>query len=195
MRRIVIPMALAAASLMGLLMSAAPTFAQMSPTPTATPIDQAVADLDPLGRSLRQVQVGLRDNGEQTSLFAVPLDRDAPAFEAPLELYQPSNAVADGQRFRYYRVGPGFRARVQRLDYIVRRGEKGLAINQTPRRDGEFLESPGVDAMYELSPISPLMTPPPAAAPLPTPSSAISGRLDNQIDSRLRNRLGGAQLE
>lgn len=161
----------------------------------AMPIDQAVGDLDALSRSLRQVQAGLRDNGEQTSLFAVPLAAGDDGIGSPLEIYQPTNASASGQRFRYYRVGPGFRARVQRLDYLVRRGRKSLASNETPRQDGEFLESPGVDAMYELSPVSPLSVPSQTSQTPSLPSAAIVGRVDNQINGRVSTRLGGTPVE
>lgn len=161
------------------------------PIPISIPIDQAVADLDPLARSLRRIQPGLRQDGEQTSLFAVPLTDDAAAIDGPMEIYQPTNALTDGQRYRYYRVGPGFRARVQRLDYLVRRGRRNVAYNEAPHLDGYFLESAGIAAVYELEPLSPVPnhTQGQTTHPTPPPSAAIPGRLDNQLETRVENRL------
>jgi hypothetical protein len=163
--------------------------AHYMPYAQAVPIDQAVGDLDPLSRSLRHMPFGLRSDGEHTSLFALPLSPDAA--DRPMELYQPTNTLSDGHRFRYYRVGPGFRARVQRLDYLVRRNVKEMARNEAPQRDGQFFEDPGIGAVYDLEPISPLpdhanpaLRHTPAAIP-----EAIPGRMRNQLHNRLDTRL------
>lgn len=117
------------------------------------PVDQAVGDLDPLARSQRTIQVGLRSTGEQTALFELrpdPAGRTTPGplIDAPV----------------YYRVGPGFRARVDRLDYLVVTPEQTLGLNSAPRRDGEFYELIPANTVFDLRP-SPL-------APLPVASAA-----------------------
>ncbi|MCC5829511.1 MAG: hypothetical protein JJU36_08685 [Phycisphaeraceae bacterium] len=98
------------------------------------PVDQAVEDSDPLARGMRIPSVGLRTDGEQTSLFRL-------------------DDTVDGQPV-YYRFGPGFRARVREMDYLVpvmRRGNRYyLESNRTPARDGWFLEVPPMDVVYEL---------------------------------------------
>jgi hypothetical protein len=67
---------------------------------------------------------------------------------------------SDGQQATYYyRVAPGLRARVNRIDYLVRVGRKEYALNIQPRVDGEFLELIPADAMFELVPM-PLLFPP-----------------------------------
>lgn len=137
-----------------------------------TPIDQGVADLGPHSTSLRRVESGLRVDGEQTSLFRLD----------PVDL---------SQKPTYYRVGPGFRARVDRLDYVVidrhdpgSRRRPNLALNQQPRVDGEFVELIGPNTVFEL-------TLRPAAARRPLPEPRPDARLDGQMDGRLDGRIGG----
>ncbi len=107
-----------------------------------SPVDQAFEDLDPLMTSLRRVEVGLNLNGEQTSLFRLTDEVDS-----------------TGQPVMY-RLGPGFRARVNRLDYVVianpfpvpnvRRSD--LAVN-VAGQDGLFIEAPTANTVYDLRPI------------------------------------------
>ncbi len=149
------------------------------------PIDQGVGDLDPLGISQRQVSVGLRNNGEQTSLFQVTTPGPRSGLEQTAQ----------------YRIGPGFRVRVERMEYLVVDREGKIQFNQAPGEDGRFLEMVGANAVYELSPEP--MLPQPI---LFEPSEAlISGRLDHagassggampmasgQINARLDGRVSG----
>jgi hypothetical protein len=120
------------------------------------PIDQAVEDLDALGTSLRRVEPGLRSDGEQTSLFQTPADEF-------------------GQS-QLYRVGPGFRARVDRVDYLVRRDRRDVAFNVAPRRDGEFVELAPTQTVYELTPMPTIVAPPPPGA---------DARVNRQVDGRV----------
>jgi hypothetical protein len=122
------------------------------------PIDQAVEDLDALGTSLRRVEPGLRSDGEQTSLFQVPADEY-------------------GQS-QLYRVGPGFRARVDRVDYLVRRDRRDVAFNVAPRHDGEFVELAPTQTVYELTPM-------PAVVVNPPPATGADARVNRQVDGRV----------
>lgn len=115
---------------------------------TAIPVDESVQDIDPLARSLRQVPLGLRTTGEHTCVFAVPVDPGTSASNQPTGLYQPYGQ----DRYAYYRIGPGFRARMDRVDYLVRVGDRGLGMNIQPRRDGEFIEVIGPNAFFDLRP-------------------------------------------
>lgn len=131
----------------GLLLALAAIVAPLA-AQTAIPVDEGVQDIDPLARSLRQVPLGLRTTGEHTSVFAVPVDPSASPSDQPTGLYQPYGE----ERFSYYRIGPGFRARMDRIDYLVRVGKKGLAMNVQPRRDGEFIEVIGPNTYFDLRP-------------------------------------------
>jgi len=109
------------------------------------PVDQAFGDLDPLMTSLRRTEVGLNVDGEQTSLFRMdPWVNPGDTFELPT----------------YYRLGPGFRARVNRLDYLVianpfpipnvRKSDLGVNVAGL---DGLFVEAPAGEVVYDLRPI------------------------------------------
>ncbi|MCX5662277.1 MAG: hypothetical protein NTW19_21570 [Planctomycetota bacterium] len=116
-------------------------FAASAHAQTLVPVDQAVGDLDPLSRSQRSVQLGLRSTGEQSALFEVRPDPATlinlgPIYEAP----------------SYYRIGPGFNAHVDRLDYLVATGKRSVATNQAPRRDGEFIELIPANTVFDLRP-------------------------------------------
>lgn len=121
------------------------------------PVDQAVADMDALSTSLRTVHVGLRADGEHTSLFVAP--------------------DPDGDGVQRYRVGPGFRARVDRLDYLVRRDRKAVRMNMAPRVDGEFLELAPANTVYELT-------------PLPEPAAAMPNLPDRRVNRQVDGRVG-----
>lgn len=120
-----------------------------SPTPLA--VDQAVADLDPLSRSIRRVELGLRLDAEQTSLFWLPESGGGTGAGS-------DGPSGDGRASgRYYRVGPGFVARSDRLEYLVpaeiQDGEvRRWEMNITPVYDGLFIELPGPNTVFVLSP-------------------------------------------
>ncbi len=140
-----------------------------------TPVDQAVGDIDLLSRSLRRPEVGLRLDGEQTSLFMLT--------PAPDDL-RGQALRPGGPQTTYYRVAPGLRARVNRIDYLVRVGRKEYGLNIQPRVDGEFLELIPADAVFELVPMPLLFSqaeqPPQDALPEPRrdaqPWAEVNGR-------------------
>lgn len=160
-----------------------------------TPVDQAVGDLDGLTTSLRNVQVGLRSTGEQTSLYQQVVAAGEPDYDRAAWV---STAIGQ-QRAVYYRIGPGFRARVSRLNYLVRVGDKGLALNIAPRFDGEFVELIPNDTVFELNPSmvdyrrlrSADSSAVRAAIPAMTPvAGLVNGRVDGQINGRIDGRVG-----
>ncbi len=134
-------------------------------------VDQAVEDLDPLATSLRQRERGLNIYGEQSSLF-----RRSPDLQ-------------DDAR-TYYRVGPGYRATLDRIDYVVITGPETIEMNVAPPRDGEFHEIVPPNTVFDLRPVS--------------PDLAITGVLDvngppqppppNLVDARLAPVIGGGSL-
>jgi hypothetical protein len=144
-------------------------------------MDQAVGDLDPLSTSLRQMQVGLRSTGEQTSLYRVPALLAAPDY------YQ-------GGTY-YYRLGPGFRARVTRLDYLIPLNKKSAAFDITPKYDGVYIDLIPAGAVFELS-SKPALSGRPAIPQPPPPrmvkaATPIGAPLDGRIDGRVDGRVDG----
>ena len=132
------------------------------------PVDQVVGDLDPLSQSMRQVSAGLRYDGEHTNLFEV-FDFDA----------QPHRQPA------YYQISPGYTARVPRMDYLVRKGERDYAYNQLARYDGEFVELVPADTVFELRPLNQLANDEPTDDEfegLPPPNT-INTRIDSTINT------------
>lgn len=143
------------------------------------PVDQAVDDLDSLAVSMRHVEVGLRVDGEQTSLFRT-VGRDSQLGKT-----------------QYYRIGPGFTARVKRMDYLVLRGggrRPQLHLNITPRVDGEFFELIPADTVFEIQPLDPHALSYPSALDAQPPRSALAPistqrRIDNAVDTRIDSRI------
>jgi len=120
--------------LLGLLSTA--SWAEIQPTSNHwQPVDQSVGDLDSLSTSLRRMEPGLLLQGEQTRLFQVvdPLGVDTPYF---------------------YRMGAGFRARIDRPQYLVvskqSNGRMDLDLNVTPYRAGQFLELVPLGTVWEI---------------------------------------------
>ncbi len=151
------------------------------------PVDQAVADLDLLGTSLRRIETGLRQDGEQTSLYTLD-----PATAGALTGRDLGTVTATPV---YLRVGPGFAASINQIDYLVRSDDpsqpKKIDLNVAPRRDGEFIELVPPNTVYLLSPVDEQRYNPPAAEPV-NPHRMdyrIDGRVDGRIDSRLDNRV------
>ncbi len=145
------------------------------------PIDQAVGDMSANVVSQRRVESGLRVDGEQTSLF---------------QLQQPVDLL---QRPVYYRIGPGFRARTDRLDYLVldkddpgTQRRPNFALNQQPRVDGEFFEIIGPNTVFELAlPHQSPFAPPPRVAPLPIPDARVAPVVDQRLDARVDGIIDG----
>jgi len=174
-----------------LLLTSASAWAQLP----LQPVDQAVGDLDLLSTSLRRREVGLRLEGQETSLFEVPSG----------QLNAGGGLGATGRRF--YLVGQGFQARVSRMDYLVRVGQRGLSLNIHPRNDGEFMPLIPPDTVFELTPLpareihKPYQTPPPNPArleflPLPplAPFDEHSAGHSPPIDRIIHRRGVGNRL-
>lgn len=149
------------------------------PSQQLQPVDQAVGDLDPLSVSMRRIEVGLRIDGEQTSLFKT-VGRDSQFGE-----------------MQYYRIGPGFTARVNRMDYLVLRdgGRRSqLDMNIAPRVDGEFLELIPADTLFEIQPLDPHASSYPLTFEAQPRGRALGPvrtqwRIDNAVDTRIDLRI------
>lgn len=129
-----------------------------------TPVDQAVGDLDGLSTSLRRREMGLRYDGEQTSLIEI---------------------AGEGLGAKtYYRLAPGLRARVDRMDYAVRVGRRDFALNIKPRVDGEFVELIPANTVFELR--HPLNPPP---GPIAQQTGWVDQRITTLIDGRIDTRV------
>ncbi len=174
--------------LAGVLIAAATVGAQAQ---ELVPVEQAVEDLDPLARSLRRVEPGLYIYGQQTSLFR-------------LQPTDPNNL--SGQI--YYRIGPGFRARVSRIDYLSlttdfvprRFRPQDFRLNVQPRIDGAFIELFGPNTVFDLT--NPTLPPLAAPAPVdpyqdpfvqyqnePTLNNQMIPQIDYRLDTRIDTRI------
>ena len=166
----------ASAALLALVMASA-----ARAQPMLQPVDPAVGDLDLLSHNLRVVEPGLRSIGEQSNLFTLqPL--------AP-------GSIATNTVPVYYRLGPGFRARVDRMEYIVPVDERTARRNVTPVRDGFYLERFPANTVFELSARFEAANEPPPSAPdaveFPT-NRADSGRAFDWVRSpQLTPRFAG----
>lgn len=147
-------------------------------------VDPAVGDLDPLSVSQRTVE----GNHSTLGLFTT----GATLYRSPEDLMQ---------KPIYYRIGQGYRARVDRVDYVVldredpgTRRNPNYVTNETPRVDGEFVERIPANAVFEL-------TLPGRASPLDKldlrdtlpalPDHRVAPVLDHRLDTRVDGRVGG----
>lgn len=137
-------------------------------------VDQAVEDLDPLAKSMRRIEPGLDQYGQHSSLFR-RVGRAGALNRVPV----------------YYRIGPGFIARVDRIDYIVRDDENGLTVNEAPKAEGEFIELIGPNTVYELSPITTPRQPETPGSSQHEADNRIwqNMRIDTRIDGRIDTRI------
>ena len=155
-------------------------------------VDQAVADLDPLATSLRAVEPGRRYGGQPFGLFvAVPTPHAASYERDGVNPVIPSTPV-------YYRIAPGLRARVGRIEYLVRTGtggSGGYGWNVAAAVDGQFLEVAGPDTVYDLTPTPPGQIAPGIApgniraTPAPFPGAGAGPDSANAIDARINARI------
>ena len=174
-----------AVGLVAIAIAASPVWGQQT-LRGLEPVDQTVTDMDQLSESLRYMEMGLRPDGEQTSLFRVadswrdPWMRDARPW----------------QRDRtYYRIGPGFVSRVDRLDYLVIRGQgrdAKLRLNLMPRRDGEFVELIPANTVFELRPLDQLLLEPADQMDMAPPSPYL---VDTFIDRRIDYRVAARPVD
>lgn len=141
-----------------------------------TPVDQAVTDLDPLATSLRQIETGLNVYGQDTLLYRIA----------------PGNSTfnLNGYRPTFLRLGPGFQAQVNRIDYLSLVSDplpdqirsKDMAINAQPRIDGAFAELIGPDTVFDLThPLLPALF-------VKSPS-VRSGSFENQYGDEIKHDM------
>jgi len=176
-----------AAMLSCCLLAAARADGLYDPTYTLKPVDQAVADLDPLAVSFRKIDTGLRTDGENTSLFTpAPLPgKQLPPRWMSLEPIRPIESVP------YYFISPGVRARVDRINYLVRNERPhGVDVNVTPRKDGEFIELIPANTVFDLSPdvVRPELDTP-KLPPLSNAPARLDLRVDRQVQSHVDRRI------
>jgi hypothetical protein len=113
-------------------------------------VDQAVGDIDKLSTSLRTIEPGLHVPTQLPALFVpVANPTDSATYTTPLAGPVP-----------YYRMAPGFRARFDRLNYIIVLNPKRhlTAENISPIADGQYIEFAPANMVYELSPLFPSIT-------------------------------------
>ena len=154
-----------------------PAVMAVAQTSEFVPVDQAVGDLDPLSTSLRRVNVGLRSDGEHTSLFQFDRYADQLWFGA-----HSISAIGSGttSQLAYYRVAPGFQAVVDRVDYAVPVGQNSFRFNVPPVRDNQFIELTPANTVFVLTPPAPVT---------PTFDYRIDRRIDGRIDLRIDGRI------
>lgn len=132
------------------------------------PVDQAVGDLDSLSTSLRRVEPGLGQFNARAAL------RELPAAPWTVGVLPAPN----GQRYVY--EAPGFRAYMDRPDYlVVGSSDAGPPVrrNVSPGVDGGFLPMAPANLVYDLRPPSVRTLPPPELDP-------------HWTDTRLDTRIG-----
>lgn len=182
------------------VLAAGPVWGQVRPHEVSPagqrmrPVDQAVEDMDPNAVSTRRVEIGLGVDQTQNSALFVE--------QVPVDLVH---------KPQYWRIGPGFRARVDRIDYVTlhrqdpgTRRNPNLVLNQMPAADGFYAELTGPNTIFELttpgeSPIYRIPTR--QAAPVidyaaaPPQDMRIDGRLDYLVDGRINTRVDGELMQ
>ncbi|MAX25554.1 MAG: hypothetical protein CMJ19_13720 [Phycisphaeraceae bacterium] len=167
-------------------------------------VDQAVADLDGLSRSIRQQGAGLRYDGEHTSLYAIP--------EEKLQQFQVFGQAAQTtgvqHKSAYLRVAPGITSQSDQSYYVVRSNtkESGVDSNVASSQDGAFIEVIPANTVFILSPQVTDMargadTSPQAASADAHPGNALRPqRVDNRVTGqmvsrRIDNRCEGQRID
>ena len=171
--------------------------AEPGQTPTLMRVDEAVGDIDKLSTSLRTIEPGLHVPTQLPALF-VPVGKptDPAAYTSPLAGPVP-----------YYRMAPGFRVRVDRLNYLIIINPKRhqTAENISPIADGLYIELAPANMVYELSPLFPRITTfehennNPKRPSTPEPKDQTDHRLpleriENRIDTRIDPGTVGQRL-
>lgn len=154
----------------------------------APPVDQAVGDLDPLSRSFRRVEPGLRQFDRTTALRPTGSDGWRRINDVPIE---PLTGLPMPHAYVY--TAPGVRAYMPRPDYLVRDADDGRSIdmNMAPARDGEYRLLPPANTVYDLVYRAPLLR------ERELDPDALDRRLDTRIDLRLppvTSRTGNADF-
>ena len=173
------------------ILLAVPAAALAGPPAQWQPVDQAVADLDPLSVSQRRVETGLRSTGEQTTLYRVVVPGVNDRFIDP-GANAGVNPGALGPKVVYYQIVPGVRAKVTRVDYLVKNGGAPSALDIAPTSNGQFVKVVGADTVFELGPAptqavaqpssDALPAGTPVAAPVfPASAAGKSPRVDGRI--------------
>ncbi|MFG0248565.1 MAG: hypothetical protein ACF8OB_06740 [Phycisphaeraceae bacterium JB051] len=113
-------------------------------------VDQAVADLDGLSRSIRQQGAGLRYDGEHTSLYSIPAEK-LQEFQV---FGQAAQTTGVQRKSAYLRVAPGITSQSDQSYYVVRSNtkESGVDSNVASSQDGAFIEVIPANTVFILSP-------------------------------------------
>ncbi|MCE9591613.1 MAG: hypothetical protein K8S99_13940 [Planctomycetes bacterium] len=155
-----------------------------------TPIDRAVGDIDPLSRSLRTVERGLRYGGEHSEVYK-------PSDAALANIPTARSSAASPITSIYYLFGPGYLARVPRLNYVVRRADHTIGTNETPGIDGRLIPRVTNDLVYLIDqvPLRPGYRPEVTPGG-PAPSQRVEpARVDLRVDARLDRRVEPRRVE
>ncbi|MBL4700296.1 MAG: hypothetical protein JKX85_03475 [Phycisphaeraceae bacterium] len=161
-------------------------------------IDQAVADLDGLSRSMRQQGSGLRIDGEHTSLYTIPKEK-----LMQLQVLGQAAQLSGVQRTNaYLRIAPGIMSQSDQTNYLVtsRTSATGVASNVAPALDGLFIETLPANTVFILSPelktlIHQANMQRPSVNPAMQSNALTAQRVENKIDRRVKsNRVNNRQL-
>ncbi|QDU73029.1 hypothetical protein [Mucisphaera calidilacus] len=143
-------------------------------------VDRGVEDVDPVARSLRQLDFGIDERTSRSRMFDLSRDLRGTA------------AVHGTQRSADYRLeGSGFTAYFRRSDYAVRTGKDEYGLNQNVIDGGDQYALTPVDTFYSLVPERPAFVGPEPLRP---------GQVDLRLgaasgDDRMRMAIPGHQLD
>lgn len=161
-------------------------------------VDQAVGDLDPLGRSMRQQGAGLRVDGEHTSLFAISKEN--------LQKYQVFGqaGLSTGiQRTNVFlRIAPGITAQMDQTTYLVPHATNstGVASNVASSKDGAFVEAIPANTIFILSPqlsqaVQQANVNPYRQSNVIPSNRVMPKRVDNRINRQINGRVASNRYE
>jgi len=137
------------------------------------PVDQAVADLDPLATGMRRFGTGLRQDGEHTSLYKLEASATNPTGSVP------GTPLANNLP-TYLRIAPGYIAQVDRIDYLIPTGRRSFERNVSPKRDGRFIELISANTIFVLKTLNPQINP-----SINLDAKSQNHRVDGRVDGRI----------
>lgn len=165
------------------------TAAMAAPPAGYAPVDQAVADLDRLTISLRRVEPGLRvGDGEKTALFA-PMQWPGQSSRAMVAAIPDRTSDSSSP---FYRIGPGFRAKVDRIDYLIKIDKHEYAVNVAPIQDGKFIELVSPNTVFDLQPVLPIpatVSTQAAQAVQALPDWSLPRQIDAHLERRIERQI------
>ncbi len=147
------------------------------------PVDQAVGDMDPLSRSQRRVDPGNAKFSDRARIYRLQNRAASMWGQLGVPAMEQMNAQ---QAYRYRYEAPGVRAWLRRPEYLVGNKTGGLALNQAPRKDGEYRELIPAGTVFDLIPDAPAAQR--QTSPTP-PSPWVDRRLSTQINTRIDGRI------